>query len=258
MKKDIEMGKRNETLDTLKGFACLAVVVLHCPFPTQIGSMLSIYTRFAVPLFFIISGYFCEFSVSSSDFTKLKKKVSHVLHILAAGLLLYGIVGVCINQGISAGSITAIEFFDWLFFNAVPKNIFPYGGHLWFLFALLYCYPLYYLLNKLFKGSHYLYMCAGVLIIFRYVYAILIESSIIPGKECFYSNAWLVGLPFFVIGVCIRKMPLLEKTSASMKYKTLFLGGGGKYFCRVEAVRRCSCFILGNINDFGCNDVICT
>ena len=241
------MDKRNETLDTLKGFACLAVVILHCPFPTKIGSMLSIYTRFAVPLFFIISGYFCEFSVSSSDFTKLKKKMSHVLHILAAGLLLYGIVGVCINGDISAGSITAIEFFDWVFFNALPKNIFPYGGHLWFLFALLYCYPLYYLLNKLFKDSHYLYICAGVLIIFRYVYAILIENSIIPGKECFYTNAWLVGLPFFVIGVCIRKMPLLEKISASMKYKALFLGGGVSTFVEWKLFGGAHALFLGTL-----------
>lgn len=221
------MGKRNETLDTLKGFACLAVVILHCPFPTKIGSILTIYTRFAVPLFFIISGYFCRFSVSSSDFTKLKKKMSHVLHILAIGLLLYGIGGVCINGGLLAGGITEIEVLDWVFFNAVPKNIFPYGGHLWFLFALLYCYPMYYLLNKLFKGSHYLYTIAGVLIIFRYVYAVLIENSIIPGKECFYTNTWLVGLPFFVIGVCIREMSLLEEISASMKYKVLFFVGGG-------------------------------
>ena len=221
------MGKRNETLDTLKGFACLAVVILHCPFPTKIGSILSIYTRFAVPLFFIISGYFCRFSVSGSDLTKLKKKVSHVLHILAAGLLLYGIIGVFINGGLSAWRITTIEVLDWVFFNAVPKNIFPYGGHLWFLFALLYCYPLYYLLNKLFKGSRHLYTIAGVLIIFRYIYAVLIENSIIPGKECFYTNVWLVGLPFFVVGVCIRETRLLEKISVSTNYKVLFFVCGG-------------------------------
>lgn len=227
MKKEIEMGKRNETIDILKGFACLAVVILHCPFPTKIGSILSIYTRFAVPLFFIISGYFCRFSVYSSDLAKLKKKISHVLRILTAGLLLYGIVGVCINGGLSVEGITSIEVLDWVFFNAVPQNIFPYGGHLWFLFALLYCYPLYYLLNKVFKGSNFLYTIAGVLIIFRYVYAVLIEISIIPGKECFYTNVWLVGLPFFVIGVCIREMQLLKKISASTKYKVLFFVGGG-------------------------------
>lgn len=221
------MGKRNETLDTLKGFACLAVVILHCPFPTKVGSILSIYTRFAVPLFFMVSGYFCRFSVYSSDLTKLKKKMSHVLHILAASLLLYGIVGVCINGGLSAGSITTIEVLDWVFFNAVPKNIFPYGGHLWFLFALMYCYPLYYLLNKLFKGSHHLYTIAGSLIVFRYIYAVLIENNIIAGKECFYTNVWLVGLPFFVVGVCVREMRLLEKISASTNYKVLFFVGGG-------------------------------
>lgn len=253
------MGKRNETLDVLKGFACLAVVILHCPFPTKLGSVLSIYTRFAVPLFFVISGYFCKFSFNKSDRNKLKKKMAHIQKIFASGIALYAFVGICINGGIVLNRITPTEIFELIFLNAIPKSIFPYGGHLWFLLALLYCYPIYYILNRVFRGSASLYGCAAVVIVIRYVFAILIENQFVPGKECYYTNVWLTGLPFFVMGACIRETKLLDPLIKSRLLNGAFLCGGGyQHPNRMELFWRSTCSFPGVGNDACSNDVICT
>lgn len=221
------MGKRNETMDALKGFACLAVVILHCPFPTKLGSVLSIYTRFAVPLFFLVSGYFCKFDFTQKDRKKLGKKMAHIFRILAAGVVLYALIGFFVNGGVAFSRITMSEIVDLICFNAVPKSILPYGGHLWFLFALLYCYPIYYVLNRVFKGANSLYVCAAFLIVIRYVTAILIENKVLPGKECFYANVWLIGFPFFVIGVCVRETMLLAPLVKSCSLNMMVCVWGG-------------------------------
>jgi len=50
--------QRLPCLDALKGLSCIAVVLLHYNFPSVYGDWLRQSLKFAVPLFFIISGFF--------------------------------------------------------------------------------------------------------------------------------------------------------------------------------------------------------
>lgn len=52
-------GRRNHALDFVKGVACIAVVFMHCEFPGRLGTLVQCLVRFAVPFFFMVSGYFC-------------------------------------------------------------------------------------------------------------------------------------------------------------------------------------------------------
>ena len=53
-------GKRNQYLNYWKGIACFGVVFVHTRFPVeQLDGVLQTMFRFAVPLFFMVSGYFC-------------------------------------------------------------------------------------------------------------------------------------------------------------------------------------------------------
>lgn len=52
------MKNENVSLNILKGIACFNVVMIHCTFPGAIGKIISGLARFAVPLFFAISGYY--------------------------------------------------------------------------------------------------------------------------------------------------------------------------------------------------------
>ena len=48
----------NRTLYFWRGLACLSVVLIHCMLPTGLGVIACALARFAVPLFFMVSGYY--------------------------------------------------------------------------------------------------------------------------------------------------------------------------------------------------------
>lgn len=50
---------RNHVLDAEKAAAAYMVVFLHLHFPGVTGDIFNAAARFAVPFFFMISGYFC-------------------------------------------------------------------------------------------------------------------------------------------------------------------------------------------------------
>ena len=72
MKTDARIKKReNETLYILKVWATFSVIAIHFGFLGQIGVFYKVLARFAVPLFFMISGFY-SFSISEE---KLKKRI---------------------------------------------------------------------------------------------------------------------------------------------------------------------------------------
>ena len=74
----------NYCLDFVKGLACIFVVFMHCEFPGLLGTAVQAISRFCVPLFFMVSGYFCfkpelVTNVYRGDLLNINKKVKHVL-----------------------------------------------------------------------------------------------------------------------------------------------------------------------------------
>lgn len=49
----------NYNIDFIKGIACMFVVFMHCEFPDIMGTAVQAVSRFCVPFFFMVSGYFC-------------------------------------------------------------------------------------------------------------------------------------------------------------------------------------------------------
>ena len=76
----------NYCLDFIKGIACILVVFMHCEFPGILGTAVQTISRFCVPLFFMVSGYFC-FNVSESSKSWLK--IRHVAKITLFASLFY-------------------------------------------------------------------------------------------------------------------------------------------------------------------------
>lgn len=57
--ENINIGKhRNCLLDAIKGLACFAVVFMHVKFPGNLGGVITIISSFAVPVFFMTSGFY--------------------------------------------------------------------------------------------------------------------------------------------------------------------------------------------------------
>lgn len=49
---------RAENIDILKAICAFLVVCIHMPFPGRVGDYFTALTRIAVPVFFMITGYF--------------------------------------------------------------------------------------------------------------------------------------------------------------------------------------------------------
>lgn len=72
---------RNRTLDMVKAISAYAVVLLHVHFPGNAGIIANVLARFAVPVFFMVSGYFC-FRGDDTEFVRTGKKIRHVLKLM--------------------------------------------------------------------------------------------------------------------------------------------------------------------------------
>ena len=133
---------------------------------------------------------------------KIKKKVGHVAKITVYASLFY-LVFVLLQQIFFHNqevSITKIELFNWALFNS-PRVI---ASQYWFLFALLYAYVFYGILESL-RLRKFAYYLAGLMFV---VYIVLAQGSHLAGfkfQNMIYRN-WLVeAFPFFMLGHWIHE-----------------------------------------------------
>lgn len=67
-------GEHNNCLDFFKGIACLLIILVHVPFPGFFGEIIGALSRFAVPFFFMISGYFYIIRIGKLYQKRCRKK----------------------------------------------------------------------------------------------------------------------------------------------------------------------------------------
>ena len=181
---------------------------MHCEFPGVTGVVVQAISRFCVPFFFMVSGYFCFRPLIQLIGSKgvafvnggaliIKKKVLHIAKIALYATLFY-IAFSLIQQALFHNqdlSVSKVQVISWLILN----KPFVIAGHLWFLFALLYAYVFYGLLER-FNLRKFAYILAAGLFV---VYICLAQGAHLAGfyvPNPFYRN-WLVeAFPFFMLG----------------------------------------------------------
>ena len=194
--------QRNQSLDVLKGIACIAIVLMHCKFPGIFGEIINAMTRWSVPLFFAVAGYFSYRATLESCL----KKVRHIFNITIVVTSIY-VVYTGIAQ-LLAGTLkeychaefTLKNLGVFIFFNR-PLIAF---GHLWFLYSLLYVYVIYALYLFTFKKMR-IYWLIPVL---YSVHLFLAYGSYLfghPLSNTFYRNFLFFGLPSFLLGMWVRE-----------------------------------------------------
>lgn len=141
------MKERNVYFDYLKGFACIAVVFLHFRLPGYAGLITGALAKFAVPCFFMISGYY---ALSENQYN-VKRKVIHILKMAVLTefiIFLYELLKTFVqHQSLKSyllGCFGVDQIFQTIVFNK-PINY----GYLWFLYALIYCYVALWILRKI-------------------------------------------------------------------------------------------------------------
>lgn len=202
---------RVKNIDILKAVCAFFVVCIHAPFPGTAGEYFIALTRIAVPIFFMITGYFYT-DVGGGQTRQIKKilKLSIEANII---YLLWDCFHVVVKQNLDffQSKFTLKNLFKFLLLNESPLK-----GHLWYLGAILYVLLIVYFADKL-NCRRLLYYLTPVLLLGNLVfgkYAILIWGREFP--VILVRNFLFVGLPYFCIGIWIR-MGFAEK----IKKKTL-------------------------------------
>lgn len=199
--ESVVQKKYNTCFDFLKGIACIFVVLMHCEFPGKLGTLVQCISRFCVPFFFAISGYYCYYSEKSKiskTFLKLKRIV--IMTITASAFyFLFALVECWLGMDVPL-AINKRELLVWAVFNQ-PVVI---AGQLWFLFALIYVYVMYICVQK-FKLYKLAYISIPILII---TYIFMAQGLHLAGRDVanyYYRNFLIEGFCFFMLGNWLHK-----------------------------------------------------
>ena len=181
----------NPCLDFVKGLACICVVFMHCEFPGEAGIIVQAISRFSVPFFFMVSGYFC-FYPGKYDSTIIRRKTTHIARIVLWAFLFYVLFAFVLKN---AYVVTRYEIWAYGAFN----KPFIIVGEIWFLFALLYDYFAFGIIWKADKIKWF-YLISAALIV---VYICMAQGAHLCGikvPNMYYRNWLIEGLPFFFAG----------------------------------------------------------
>lgn len=188
-----DIKTRNYCLDFVKGIACICVVFMHCEFPGKCGIFVQCISRFCVPFFFMVSGYFCYRENAVTDYSK---KIKHIFLITLGATILYGFIAWLF------GWIhpTARQIGYWLIFNQ-PVVI---AGQMWFLFALLYDYILFAVIEKLgWQKLSKISIPVGIIVYIALAQGARLLGVTIPNM--IYRNFLIEGFPLFSLGYWLHR-----------------------------------------------------
>ena len=191
--------KRNWQFDFLKGVSCIFVIFLHCPFPGTFGDLIIYACRFPVPIFFMITGYYCY----HKDKSWIKKKSIGILKMLVLTELFYGIWN-CLRSFLSDSS-SVNEYLKSLDVVAHPLRILLFGsvfnGTLWYLYAAFWTYCVLYILLHKDKINASWYFLIPVLLCLQIFGRFYWQNHYdIEAGVWLFRSALLFGVPLTLLG----------------------------------------------------------
>ncbi|MBQ5560806.1 MAG: acyltransferase [Lachnospiraceae bacterium] len=192
--------EKNYCLNILKGIACIFVVFMHSRFPGITGDALATAGGWAVPIFFMISGYYAWNKNKDVGIIKTKKKIKKNIEITIGTMIAYIIWDWCtalflnhnVNELIKKYNVK--NFLKIFITNDVD---FQTGGQLWFMVALIYAYLMTYFMFKIEKDE----WIFPVVVLTLFIRVVLTSFS----NYHLYLNFWFDGFPFFFLGYLIRQ-----------------------------------------------------
>ncbi len=210
-KSKADIKKRNYSLDIFKLAASFFVIIIHCTNGLPNHDYIVAAARFAVPVFFMISGWYSYNAVTSRNYGKIWKRILSLLRIFIIAETTYLIYSMISELTIG------VKFSDWIVKlvneDSVRRFILfnytqPFGG-LWFLSALIYIYIAALIVMKINKPqlfTAFAFIIAGF----------IIAQPFIPKDEPLWHtrNFVTIGLPLFSIGFLMKKH---EKTLSKIK-----------------------------------------
>jgi len=201
-------SNRSYSIDFIKGIAAISIVCLHCANNDAFDSIIHLIGRMAVPMFFIITGYYLPSMIKSGHITN---HIFKILRLILGGLLFY-LSLYCLHAYLNGNlweKLTNVIPWDnlgtKLLFAQFPFNV--KAGHLWYLMAILYilCFLLLftkkYPVKKLYKFIPVLFLGGYLISSFDF------ENTMRP----YYQNYLFIGLPYVLLGSFIREHPIRQQ-----------------------------------------------
>jgi len=225
-------SQRNIFLDLFKYVLVFLVISIHY----NSYSLLMPVFRVAVPMFFMISGFY---NYADSKEKRLKKCYGFMkssLKYLLIGTIIYFVYDIykCIFNGENV-----VEFVDRLFYKDFSNDFIIFntsntsGYHLWFLIALFVCSLIHYLFVETDNCKLYYYLTPilFILVFSMNGYLHLVFDYSQPIEH--YRNVLFMGMPLFSTGFLLGKF---RNKQFSSKIKVLFalLGSYFLFFSTYE------------------------
>ena len=200
--------QRNYSIDSLKFVCAFLVVLLHtdCAFHYALLPL----TKCAVPCFFIISGYLL-YDGGRIGSSRLKRSVVHIAKIMFWATLLFAVfkeVGALRHHGLYVPTLNDLATF--VIFN---EN--PFGFHLWYLGAYLYVLFLMMYVNWQRKWN-LAFIAAALMLAGDILFYLLLCNNEI--QVFAYRNFLGIGLPYFVMGIWIKRNTAFEYKTRSLLF----------------------------------------
>ena len=181
------------------------VVFIHVIFPGKIGTVMETLARFAVPFFFLISGFY-SYQISPQ---KIKKRIQKIMMLIIFSTVCYTLFNILFllsNGGLDDISTYLSQYLD--FFTLVRLLVFNVpicSEYLWYLFALLYVYTIFYFVTKFRVNDKVLFTISTSILILHVLSGEILSvfGIILPGA--LVRNFAVMGIPFFALGQFVQK-----------------------------------------------------
>ena len=192
-------SQENHCFNALKGIACMGVVFGHALFPGEFGAVIFVLASEAVPIFFLISGFYAYDSDRIIVAQKTVRKFRKTVKLTVGACLLYFVwkfvklwlLGYSVLDGI--GDFNLKNLVKMLLQNDLS---FIEAGHFWFLLALIYAYATLIILAK-WNMIHWIYP----VIILTFIGRVYMCGN---ANWHYSQNYWFDGLPYFFTGYYLK------------------------------------------------------
>lgn len=220
-------SQRNYCLFLFEIIASIFVVFVHIKFPGFFGDFVEKAGRFAVPLFFVIAGFFLyQPGMNETELrAKLKKRLKRIVILLLISGSLYlicGVVGHFFKLGYSFSDLNASHIIAFFLLNNPLVS-----QHNWFLLALIYTYLFMYLFPKMFVGKdRWLILLISILgiVLVGHIVTYQFDWGVETIPWCIFRNWLTSAIPFISLGMLLkRKERALEGLKLSFVVTCLIL-----------------------------------
>ena len=218
-------GYRNSRVAYLR----LILMVFVCfwnfgsPEPTGILSAIS---GFAIPCFYILSGYFILPADKGKRIEKTKRKIKRSFLCFVFMLVLYILINVivCVINNLK------ISVSPRILFNFLVLDLWPYyiGSNIWFIEAMICAYIVIFVAEKLNLMRYYkaVLIITLIFMLLSGEFAGIIHFNIL-GYPYIPGN-WLTrALPYILLGKFLREKEELILKTAAWKYIAIWIVGAG-------------------------------